>query len=210
MSQRSIRRAQQRRHAADRRRETLRRRRAGLAVTAALGATALFAPGAHAAAFEVNSLNDGAADACDSTTADGCTLRDAITDANGNGEADTITFANGLAGTITLDQTQPPLPINTEMTINGPGAGTLTVSGGDKTGIFSVNTEAPVSISGLTLSHGYSTGNGAAVFGTTRSDVTIGNSVLSANHAGNGGAIASQGHLTVTNSTITGNTADVS
>src|SRR3954447_24093851 len=114
MSQRSIRRAQQRRHAADRRREMLRRRRAGLAVTAALGAAALFAPGANAATFEVNSLLDAAPNACDSTTADGCTMRDANTDANGNGESDVITLASGLSGTITLDSSQGPLPVNSE------------------------------------------------------------------------------------------------
>ena len=40
----------------------------------------------------VNSLSDGPANGCQ-TTPDGCTLRDAITDANVNVDTDQITFS---------------------------------------------------------------------------------------------------------------------
>lgn len=207
MSQRSIRRARQRREAGERRREALRRRRAGLAVTAALGATALFAPGASAATFTVNSLNDGAPDVCDSTTTDGCTLRDAINDANSNGESDVITFAAGLTGTITLDPAQGQLNVNNAVSIEGPGASALTVSGGDATRIFNVSSSGPVGISGLTLAHGKTGGNGGALYASTRTDVTIANSTISSNQASSsGGGLGSAGHLTVTGSLVEGNT----
>lgn len=223
-----MRRAQQRRQAAEQRRATLRRRRAGLAVTAALGATALLAPAAHADTFQVNTLSDDASatdGVCDSTTPDGCTLRDAISQANGSSTADTITFASDLTGTITLTQGQ--LQVNSnggDLAIQGPGAGTLSVSGNDASRIFSVNGPNPVSISGLKLTGGAtgttlsanltnsstcSSNSGGAVYASTATDVTIASSTLTGNQAaGGGGALASCGSLTVRNSTISGNSAE--
>src|SRR4051794_39240283 len=99
MSERSIKRANERRADRERRRAALRRRRAGLtAGAAAVGASVIFASGAEAATFQVNTLTDGPADACDTT----CTLRDAITEADAAAGADTVTFAPGLTGTIVL------------------------------------------------------------------------------------------------------------
>ena len=85
-----------RRQRAERRRAV---RRASIAAGAALGAGAIFAPGAQAANLEVDVLTDGAADGCDPGA---CTLRDAVAASNANGEADNITFAPGLSGAITL------------------------------------------------------------------------------------------------------------
>jgi hypothetical protein len=214
LSQRAIRRAQQRRLASERRRETLRRRRAGLAVTAAIGAAAFFAPAANAAPFEVNSLNDAAANGCDSTTADGCTLRDAITDANASSGDDTITFASGLSGTITLTEGQIPINAsNGGLTVQGPGADQLTVSGNDKSRIFSVSGANPVGISGLTFTHGYVyQDDGGAIYTTNDSQVTVADSVFTSNQAysdtssyssdstAHGGAIGAHGPITVTGS----------
>lgn len=125
MSQRSIRRAQQRRLAAERRRETLKRRRAGLAAGAAIGATALFAPSAQAANFEVNNLVDDPAGLCPVN----CTPRDAAAQANANTEADTIIFQSGLTGTIRLTQGEIALGSPYALTIEGPGRDVLSVSG---------------------------------------------------------------------------------
>jgi CSLREA domain-containing protein len=214
MSERSLRRAHERRLAAERRRETLRRRRAGLATGAAIGATALFAPAAGAATFEVNSLGDGAADACDAT----CTLRDAITLANANDEDDEITFVSGLTGTIRL--TAGELTVNSyyALTITGPGADVLAISGdADDSGtanagdsrIASISSSyAAATLSGLTLTEGAAPTAGA-VNVTSGATVTIADSVLAGNHStsGNGGAVASQGRVTIVRSSLTGNGA---
>ena len=54
-------------------------------------------------------------------------LRDAVATANSSPGADTIKFASGLKGTIALSS---ELAITDDVTISGPGAGRLTVSGG--------------------------------------------------------------------------------
>ena len=74
-----------------------------------------------AANLEVTTLADTDDSVCDAN----CSLRDAITVANANVEADTITFADGLTGTITLGS---PLPsLSDGITISGPGPDLLTV-----------------------------------------------------------------------------------
>jgi predicted outer membrane repeat protein len=210
VSQRSMRRAAARRQAADRRRETLRRRRAGLAVTAAIGAAALFAPAANAATtFEVNTSADAAADGC-TTDPDGCTLRDAVSDANSTAGDDTITFAGSLTGqTITLTEGQITInPSGGALDIQGPGASNLTVAG-DEDRIFSVSNDPnPVQISGLTLTGGDVSGDGGAITAASVTDVRVINSVLTGNtSSGQGGAIYSEGLLTVDGSRIEQNTA---
>ncbi len=103
-------------------------------------------------------------------------LRDAIAAAS---SGDTINIS--VTGTITL--TGGTLTIAKSLTISGPGASDLAVSGNKAVQVFVVNSGATVTISGLTIE------NGAAPAG--------------------GGGISNSGMLTVTNSTITGNTADV-
>ncbi len=74
-------------------------RRNGLSVMAALTLLllvgVLFAKPAHATTFTVNSTNHPGTGVCDATE---CTLREAINEANTNGESDTIGFASGLSG----------------------------------------------------------------------------------------------------------------
>lgn len=214
MSQRSIRRAQQRKVAADRRREALRRRRATIAAGAAIGATVLFAPAARADNFEVTSLADGPADACDAD----CTVRDAVTDSNATGVADTITFKSGLTGTIRLTQGALVITGGNDLTIEGPGAGVIAVSGdaddsGDPsagdTYLFGIQSLGQTEFSGLTLTEGVSNGGGGAIAGVSGSQITVKDSVLTDNtcQSGNGGAIRIQGDLTITDSVLTGNAA---
>jgi predicted outer membrane repeat protein len=227
LSQRAIRRGQQRRQAAERRRETLKRRRAGLAVTAAIGATVLFAPAANAAGpYEVNTTADHAPDGCqpldtENPSAD-CTLRDAVTDANASAGDDTVTFASGLSGTIALDSGQGQIPIdasNGGLTIQGPGADQITVSGQDNNRIFSISGGSPVSISALGFTHGYQGyADGGAIYTDSNTDVTIADSVFTnnavysdsspgGNNGANGGAIGAHGPITVTGSRFETNQA---
>jgi len=136
------------------------------------------------------------------TTADSGTgsLRDAITTANANaGDIINITAT----GTITL---LSPLPaITANMTITGPGAASLTVSGNNSATvgtIFTIETGVTASISGLTIANGKSTdGAGIANAGT----LSVSDCVISDNQASAGGTISSSGSLTVVGSTVSGN-----
>ena len=124
-------------------------------------------------------------------------LRAAIASAS---SGDTINFS--VTGTITL--TTGVLEITNSLTITGPGASTLAISGGGVSGVFIVDSGATVTISGLTIENGSASGilnNGT---------LTVTNSTLSGNSAGGGsggGGIFNLGILTVTNSTISGNSA---
>ncbi len=60
----------------------------------------------------------------------------------------TIAFAPGLHGTITL---KSALPVTGSVTINGPGADRLSVSGNDTYQVFDISGSASVSIAGLTI-----------------------------------------------------------
>jgi CSLREA domain-containing protein len=178
-----------------------------------------------ASTITVNSTADVA------NSSDGlCTLREAIAAANTNtasgataGEcvagsssgSDTINFS--VTGAISLTSALPDL--TSDMTINGPGANTLTVQRSSAGGtpnfrIFTINLGRTVGISGLTMSNGSITSSispancGGAVFNS--GTLTLTNSTLSANSSINcGGGIFSNGTLTLLNSTVTGNSATV-
>lgn len=198
MSARSIRRSHERE---EERRGRRAARRAGLAVGAVAATAAIAAPGAQAANFPVSTLaNLGAG-----------SLRAQITAANGAAGADTITFTGGAtSGEITL---ATEIPITDDLTITGPGAGQLAISGdsdndnvrdfatsnvalGD-TRIFNVSDPSSpgsppqqVSISGLTLKEGV-----ADSFSGTLQDES-------------GGAVyATDTAVTLTNVTLTDNVA---
>jgi len=79
-------------------------------------------------------------------------LRSAIETADASGVADTITFAADLGATIKL--TSGPLTINSDLTIKGPGAHELSVSGTGNSGVFSVASGATAKIKGLTITGG--------------------------------------------------------
>lgn len=82
-------------------------------------------------------------------------LRQAIASA---ASGDTITFAAGLTGTITLAS---ELAVTDKtLTITGPGASALTISGADLNRIFALSStteENALTLRGLTLAHGRST-----------------------------------------------------
>src|SRR5579859_1020962 len=66
---------------------------------------------------------------------------------------DTIVFASGMVGqTITL--TSGELLIKKNVTIAGPGAGQLTISGNHASRVFKVASKENVTLSGLTFSSG--------------------------------------------------------
>lgn len=110
-------------------------------------------------------------------------LRQAIADANASAGADTITF--NLTGCPCSISLASRLPITGALTIVGPGASQLAVDGGHTVQVFQI-ANVPVSISGITIR------NGNAI--TTTS-------------SGSGGAIYTQGSLTLTQVTVESNTA---
>ncbi len=119
-----------------------------------------------------------------------------------NGE--TINFKSSLnGGTITLGSALPA--ITGSMTIAGPGANLLTISGSNLYQIFSIAFGPTVTISGLTIANGSSTTGGAIFNGGT---LIVNNSTFSGNTASStGGGIYNVGTLMVTSSTFSGNTA---
>ena len=102
-----------------------------------------------------------------------------------------IVFAPSLDGqTITL--TSGELDITTGVTIQGPGAGQLTISGGNHSRVFEVDASAPVVLSGLTVSGG----DGYAVSG------------LAYPHDGDGGGILNLSTLTLSGCVVSGNSVN--
>jgi hypothetical protein len=104
--------------------------------------------------FTVTNTADRADGAC---TVDNCTLRDALNLSNATQNAHVINFADGVTGII--NGSGGGLTINNPLTINGPGARLLSISGRNSDQVFLVATNAV--ISGLTIRSGNS---GSAFF----------------------------------------------
>jgi len=133
-----------------------------------------------------------------------CTLRSAITIAK---PGDVIVFEPGLVGTIELVQS---LVIDKDLDIVGPGPELLKLDGGGKLRLFLIEPEVSVSISGLTIQHGYVSGErGGGIYNL--GTMTIQNSIVAYNSADEGGGIYNaQGTLIINNSIFEGNRQDTS
>jgi len=157
---------------------------------------------------------------------DDCTLREAIYTAS---TGDTIDFS--VTGTLTL--TLGHLTIDKNLTISGPGAGSLSIWAASSNRVFYIDSGADVTISGVTITNGSTeygggiyilsspttltiedstiSGNSASISGggiyNLGGSVTLNGSIVSGNGAVDGGGIFSTGPLTVDDSTISGNSA---
>jgi hypothetical protein len=163
------------------------------------------------APFIVTNLNDGGAGS----------LRQAITAANAAADADTITFAAGLTGTINLtvaglDDTNAggDLDILNPVSIQGPGANVLKVNqtvANERVFEVRPGAGASVSISGLTISGGNgANGSGAGVHLATAATLTLSAVEVTGNSTSNGfgGGVDEDldgSVLTIINSTIANN-----
>jgi predicted outer membrane repeat protein len=118
---------------------------------------------------------------------------------------DTIVFAPSLNGqTITL--TSGELLINKNLTITGPGAAELTVSGNNTSRVFDLQNVA-ASLSGMTI-RGGNASVGAGIDNSNYGALTIDSCVITGNSATyQGGGIYSDGTLSVSNCSLTGNSA---
>src|SRR5262249_7405659 len=129
-----------------------------------------------------------------------------------------ITFAPAVHGTITL--TSGELQVHHNLTIIGPGAGMLSVSGGGAFRVLEVFAGTTVSVSGLTLTGGNADiGGGLRNAGIlTLTDCTITGNQVNVSLSGTGtedvsaqgGGIASTGTLTLLRCTVSGNSATLS
>ncbi|HEV8021281.1 MAG TPA: choice-of-anchor Q domain-containing protein [Candidatus Lustribacter sp.] len=146
-----------------------------------------------------------------STTADSGagSLRAAIAQAN---PGDTITFLPGVTGTIAL--TSGAITLAQNVTLGGPGAANLTISGTNSSQIFVVSAGVTAAISGLTLANGKIAATANCACGGAIDNegiLTVGNIVFTNNSApgGEGGGIYTDTGttLTVSNSTFAANAA---
>src|SRR5208337_2752804 len=129
-----------------------------------------------------------------------------VNPANSPVAPNTVTFDPSVTGTITLGS---GLTISSNVTITGPGATVLTVSGGGPSSSFSVFTMyywVTACISGLTISNG-NADSGGGVYND--GSLTLANDTLSGNSAEDGGGIYNDnyGTVTLTNDTLSGNSA---
>jgi hypothetical protein len=162
---------------------------------------------AQAATFTVTNSNDSGAGS----------LRDALGSA---GSSDTITFDPSVTSPITL--TSGSLPITQpDLTIQGPGAGTLTIDANHLFQVFNItsaeSTGTGVTISGLTLTNGNSGGgNGGAISWNPNNQISnasplklIGDVISASVASGNsfGGGVYANGPLSISGSTIEDNSA---
>lgn len=189
--------------------------RRAIASTATLLFLCLLAAGntpvARAATITVNSTAD--------TTVNGdgvCTLREAIINANNDAATwSDCPAGNGVdaihitaTGTLTLASALPNLTRG--LTINGPGALNLTISGGGTYRVFYVQGTGPFSFSDLTIANASAPGSwgGGIWIAAATNGMSVNRMTFSANQASAGGAIYNAGGhpLTVMNSTFVNNT----
>jgi hypothetical protein len=134
-------------------------------------------------------------------------LRQAMSDACSGG---TITFdMNRVVSPITLTSA---LIANQGLTINGPGASQLTVSGNDQSAVFQATVASPgvVTLSGLSLTHGANSTGGAGISHNGSGTLNITASIVSNNVSlmrGGGVSNSGAGIVNVNNSTLNYNHA---
>ena len=152
----------------------------------------------------VNSIADPGDGVCTNTE---CTLREAIAAAQ---DGERITFKNNVSGTIGLNAGE--LAILEDITIEGPGANTLTVDARAASRVFRVGGPAfaNATISGLTITGGKTLNIGGGVFVGDNSQLHVIETLITGNSAAEGGGIAAEGVLLVTASTIAANDATFS
>jgi CSLREA domain-containing protein len=189
----------------------LRRTATIIALAAVLAAVVLVSP-AWAATLTVNTASD------EQNTNDECSLREAIINANQNNQSgssdclagggeDKIVFGLGDSpATITLASQLPTVTDVAGLTVDGAESD-ITISGNDLVRVFEVNPDAKLALNELTVADGSSVsglGGGILNSGT----LTVTNSTLAGNSASSGGGIHNGGALLeVSNSTLSGNSA---
>jgi hypothetical protein len=158
--------------------------------------------------FAIGSIAFGSIITVTSTADNGAgTLRAALALAGNN---NTINFALSFPALVTL--TTGELLVTNNVTISGPGAANLTISGGNAGRVFHVGTSNTVTISGLTIADGLVTagGVGAGIY-LENANLSLVSCVIQNNHATGGstalgaGIYTTQSQLNVSRSAIDSN-----
>jgi predicted outer membrane repeat protein len=119
---------------------------------------------------------------------------------------DVINFAPGLSGQ-TIKLTSGELSINKSLSIQGPGAGLLAISGGNTSRVFEV-LHVAASFSGMTIEGGNAFVGGGIANQYHDGAMTIDNCTITGNSAtSEGGGIYSQSAISLTHSVVSGNSA---
>jgi hypothetical protein len=135
-------------------------------------------------------------------------LRQAIINANTAPGADTIVFRKELTGTIRL--TTGELTITDTLTIKGPGASRVAVSGNDTSRVFMITFGTNVEVLGITITHGRASGfddDGGGI--NNAGTLTLRRSKVALNRAeSDGGGINNTGILTLRDCEVSGNSSE--
>ncbi len=188
----------------------------GIFLAFILGVTPIFtllwglgnSPTAYAVTITVNTTDD------ENNNDGDCSLREAVQAANNDTAVDAcgpgvgpdlIQFNLPTPAVITLTQGQIVIE-KQPLTISGPGADQLAVSGNNASRIFDVSANSPITLSGLTVRDGFTFFDGGGI--RSGGAVTLIDSAFVNNSAGDdGGALNVWGNLTMTNTAILSNTA---
>ena len=130
------------------------------------------------------------------------TLRQQIASAQ---SGDTIVFSNGLTGTIPLSSGE--IVISNSISVLGPGAGKLAVSGSGVSRVFDVTNGFSL-LAGLCITNGKPSGggDGGGIIINSGAGLVLSNCLVIGNSTtGKGGGLMNQGALTVWNSLIANN-----
>ncbi len=174
---------------------------------------------AQAATFTVTKTADTNDGVCNAD----CSLREAIVAANANVDADTIIVPAGVyllnltPGSDENAAATGDLDLTGSVTINGAGAGSAIIDGGNADRVFDIAPliacNCTISLSGLTIRNGkaFSTNAnvGGGIYIGTGVTVNINNSVIADNQSqsSGGGGIQNGGSLTLSNVTMQNNSA---
>ena len=172
--------------------------------------------------FADANVGDGHCDLDTSTPGDQCSLRAAIQEGGFSGQGHSINFNLPAGSVITLNTALPNFVESTS--IVGPGSSLLTIQRSPAPGtpnfvIFSfqpINHNFTNTVSGLTITNGSNPtaggatgGSGGCLFNFNAVATTLTDMVFRGCTAVNGGAIYNVGTLSLTDSTVDGNTSSV-
>ena len=135
-----------------------------------------------------------------------CSFREAVENAT---TGQSIGFANGLTGIISLDSELGSIHVNASQSIHGPGASAITVSGqGNQEIIAHDDADTSLSLSGLNLVNG-NNASGGAIY--SAGPLEVSDTTFRNNGADDwGGALAYDGQtVSLTRDTFTGNSANL-
>ncbi len=158
----------------------------------------------YAATLVVTKTADTADGICDAD----CSLREAVAAA---ASGDTVVFSPLFNSPHTITLTLGQIAITKNLTITGSGRDLLTVSGNNASRIFQVSGGVSVIMNSMKLTNGKASNAGGV--GVVGSSLDLRNVIINNNHANDpgfgsgGGILINVGTLTVTDSTISSNTA---